>query len=271
MRYDMPYGDPAIEKVSIQALAQTEQLSGSVEVHDISIGPSLYKVEDRWQMVGTVVALRAETYDPYSIRLLNNMIVPGFTLARVPEGYLGENLLGRSLYINVLGSSSALGADTEFLRVDTQASRVFTIRPLWHLLLRGEFGDTLVKDFPELPGIYRFFAGGDQSVRGFSFDSLSPTIRTPAGVPVQIGGRALITGTFEIERDLPHNFGIATFYDVGNAINHLSDPLANAVGIGFRWRLPVVTVGVDIGQAIKAPGYPSIPGPRLNLNISPKL
>jgi translocation and assembly module TamA len=271
VRYDIPFGDPAIEKTSLQALAQTEQLSSSVEVHDISIGPSLYKVVDRWQMVGTVAALRAETYDPYSIKLLNNMIVPGFSLARVPEGYLGENLLGRSLYVNVVGSSAALGADTEFLRVDTQAERVFALWPKWHLLLRGEFGDTLVKDFPELPGIYRFFAGGDQSVRGFSFDSLSPTIRTPAGVPVQIGGRALITGTVEFERDLPHNFGIATFYDMGNAINHLSDPLASAVGIGFRWRLPVVTVGLDIGQAVKAPGYPSIPGPRLNLNISPKL
>ena len=46
---------------------------------------------------------------------------------------------------------------------------------------------------------------------------------------------------------------------------------AYSLGLGFRLRLPVVTVGVDVAQSLRAPGFPHLPGPRLHLNISPKL
>ncbi len=98
-------------------------------------------------------------------------------------------------------------------------------------------------------------------MRGFAYDDLSPVKLAPAPptapgapplarAPVKPGGRDLLTGTVEIERDLPHNFGVAAFVDGGNAMDHFSDPLAYSVGIGFRLRLPVVTVGLDVAQAL---------------------
>jgi translocation and assembly module TamA len=90
-------------------------------------------------------------------------------------------------------------------------------------------------------------------------------------VSERVGGRQLLTGTVEFERDLPHNLGIAAFTDSGNAFDRLGDPLALSVGLGFRWRLSVITVGIDVAKALRAPGFDSLPGPRLHLNISPKL
>ncbi len=140
-----------------------------------------------------------------------------------------------------------------------------------------------MKNFADLPAAYRFFAGGDRSVRGFGLDDLSP-LRTveqvgidSGGVPFdrfvseRVGGRHLVTGTVEFERDLPHNLGIAAFSDAGNAFDRLGDPLALSVGVGFRWRLSVITVGIDVAKALRAPGFDSLPGARLHLNISPKL
>ncbi len=57
-------------------------------------------------------------------------------------------------------------------------------------------------------------------------------------VTVKTGGGHLLTGTVEIQRDLPRSFGIATFFDFGNAFDKFGDPLEYSVGIGFRWRLP---------------------------------
>jgi translocation and assembly module TamA len=71
----------------------------------------------------------------------------------------------------------------------------------------------------------------------------------------------------EIERDLPRNFGIAVFGDYGNAFNKFSDRLEYAAGVGVRYRLPVLTVGIDIAQPLSRPGA----GPRLNINFSTKL
>jgi len=45
-----------------------------------------------------------------------------------------------------------------------------------------------------------------------------------------------------------------------------------SAGLGIRFRLPVVSVGIDVAQALTTPaGETERPGPRLHLNFSPKL
>ena len=83
---------------------------------------------------------------------------------------------------------------------------------------------------------------------------------------VKVGGKDVVTGTVEVIRDLPRNFGIATFFDYGNAFNHFGDPLEYAAGVGFRVRLPVVTWGIDIAEPLSRNA-----GPRFHINFSPKL
>jgi translocation and assembly module TamA len=133
-------------------------------------------------------------------------------------------------------------------------------------------GATAVSATNLLPGQFRFFAGGDRSVRGFGNAELSPSQPDPVTHErVLVGGRYLLTGTVELERDLPRNLGVATFVDFGNAMDHFSDPLAYAAGVGFRWRLPGITLGIDVAQALRAPGYDKLPGPRIHLNIALRL
>ena len=91
--------------------------------------------------------------------------------------------------------------------------------------------------------------------------------RTATSSPVKVGGKNLLTGTVEIMRDLPRNFGVAAFFDFGNAFDKFGDPLEYSAGIGMRCRLPVVTMGIDIAQPLSEPGA----GPRLHINFSPKL
>ncbi|HEY5020734.1 MAG TPA: POTRA domain-containing protein, partial [Steroidobacteraceae bacterium] len=270
-RYDMPFGDPALEKFSLEFVGQESQLGNDVTTNEIAAGPSVTQILGSWQRVVTLNAVHTVTDDPIIGRQVDNLLVPSIVFASVPEGYLGEALFSRGLYAQLLGSGTALGARENFLRLDLQAERVVDLSRLWHLLLRSELGASTTSYVENVPGQYRFFAGGDRSVRGFAYDDLSPVKLSPAGVPVRPGGRDLITGTIELERDLPRNFGVALFVDGGNAVDRFSDPLAYSVGLGFRLRLPVVTVGIDIAQALRAPGFNGLPGPRLHLNISPKL
>ena len=78
----------------------------------------------------------------------------------------------------------------------------------------------------------------------------------------------MISGSVEIDRDLPHNFGVAAFFDYGNVFNsfHIAHLLQYGAGIGFRVRLPVMTLGIDVGEPLSAPG-----SPRLYINFSPRL
>jgi translocation and assembly module TamA len=271
VRYDIPFGDPALEKLSFNVTRQQQKISDGIDIVENSIKPSITQARGGWQRVISLAGVHTVTTDAINGRIVDDLIVPGITYASVPEGYLGEALFTRTLYTELLGSHSALGSNANFLRLDIQSERVLDLWPRWHLLVRGEFGTSAVGNFGELPAQYRFFAGGDRSVRGFGYDSLSPTATAANGTIERTGGRHLITGTAEVERDLPHALGAAVFFDIGNAFNRFGDPLAYSVGIGMRWRLPVVTVGIDIAQALKAPGYARLPGPRVHLNISPRL
>jgi translocation and assembly module TamA len=273
-RYDIPIGDPVLEKFSLQALDQTETVNTGVDTRERSLTPSITQSFGRWQRVVSLAFAHTESTDAINGRLVDDLIVPGITYASVPEGYLGEDLFSRALYAELIGSTSALGANANFLRLDLRTERMLNIAPLWHLLLRGEAGTSAIGNFQELPITYRFFAGGDRSVRGFAFNELSPvqtvTSGPAIGTQVRAGGRNLLTGTVEFDRDLPRNFGLAVFTDFGNAFNRFGDPLAVSVGVGFRWRLPVVSVGFDVAQAVRAPGFEPRPGPRLHLNITPQ-
>ncbi len=270
-RYDVPIGDPVLDKFSVQVVDQAEQVNTGVDTRERSVTPSVTQSLGSWQRVLSLKFMHTVTSDAINGRLVDDLVVPGITYASVPEGYLGEDLFSRGLYAELIGSHSALGSNANFLRLDLRSERVLNITRRWHLLLRAEAGTSAVGNFQDLPITFRFYAGGDRSVRGFAYNELSPVQYAADGTPVRTGGRHLLTGTVEVERDLPRSFGLAAFTDFGNAFNRFGDPLAVSVGVGFRWRLPVVTVGFDVAQAIQAPGFNPRPGPRLHLNISPQL
>jgi translocation and assembly module TamA len=96
-------------------------------------------------------------------------------------------------------------------------------------------------------------------VRGFALNSLSP--KDDEGN--SIGGRNLLTASVELERALPRNFGVATFYDIGNAFDNFGDSLESAAGVGLRYHIAVASLGVDVAQPLSVKG-----SPRLHLYIS---
>jgi translocation and assembly module TamA len=293
-RYTIPIGDPAVESFSLRGSIEQRDW-GDVTTITQSVGPAITAVTNGWQHVWTVNAVHT-TSESIAGDETDTLLVPELDLASVPKGYLGEPLFEHPLFIEIKGSHSSLGSNSNWVQGHLQAERVFPIAKKWHLLLRGEAGATFVSEFSELPTVFRFFAGGDNSVRGFAYNDLSPLqpvcttgpngqfLKNPNGscqavqTYIKVGGKDVITGTVEVIRDLPKNLGIATFFDYGNAFDHFGTHLAYSVGIGLRVRLPVLTLGVDIAQPLYEPCQPPATfgnctpnSPRLHLNFSPKL
>jgi len=267
-RYDIPIGDPALERFSLTAENEYES-KPAVDTNTFSLTPSVTRVYGRWQVVTQVAATYTHD-DKGAEETTSTLLVPGLIVASVPEGFLGESLFSRTLYMELLGSQKALGSDADFLRVMLQSERAFDLDYRWHLLLRAQIGATLVNNFDEVPTIYRFFAGGDRSVRGFAYESLAPLgpVTDDDGVTTMkpVGGRHLLVGSVELVRDLPRNLAIAGFFDTGNAFNNWGDSLEYAAGVGLRYRLPVVSLGIDVAKPLSTSG-----NWRFHMNITPKL
>jgi len=270
LSYTIPWKDPALEKLSFRVLAG-EVENGDITTQGSSFRPNLTQVRGRWQRVLFVNAdytrdtLPGEGTDPDEP--INDertfLVVPGISYALLPPGFVNLDAAGRGLYAELLGSASSLGSDSNFARLLVRDERRFDLGGPWHMILRGEVGTSAVGDFEELPANYRFFAGGDRSVRGYGYEELSPTDEEGN----RIGGRHKLVGSVEFEYDLPKNLVAAAFVDAGNAFDRFGDPLEYSVGVGIRYRLPFLLVGIDLAQSISETGR----DPRLHMNFTPIL
>src|SRR5215469_3656557 len=281
--YIFPVGDPAVEHFALNGNIEQQTLA-DVTAYTQSVGPSFTLVKGGWQTVWKTNVVRTTSEDVNGTTT-DRLLVPELDLASVPKDYLGEPLFEYPFVAQIKGSESALGSDSNFVQVHAQLENTFRLGGKWHLLLREEVGASLVSRFSSLPTIYRFFAGGDNSVRGFYYNELSPTdpvcttgpngqfLKTANGTCqsvagyIKVGGKDMITGTAEVVHDLPRNWGWATFVDYGNAFDHFGTKLFYSAGVGVRYRTPVLTLGIDVAQPLNNPGA----GPRLHINFSPKL
>jgi translocation and assembly module TamA len=154
--------------------------------------------------------------------------------------------LGWSLFVDVHGAHEAYVSDVSFLQGRTLLRGALPLGQRARLLLRAEFGASLVAEFDELPASQRFFAGGDQSVRGYSYQSLGPT---DAEGKV-IGGKFLTTYSVEAEYRIAGNWGAAVFADAGGADDDPAPALSRGVGAGLRYRAPIGTVQLDLAHPL---------------------
>jgi translocation and assembly module TamA len=153
------------------------------------------------------------------------------------------------------GTHRSLGSTTELLQLITEATHILSLP--WRLSLhsRARAGLTFFSDpVYEIPPSLRFFAGGDQSVRGWAYQSLGP--RDESGRVV--GGKHLLTGGVELQRALFERWAVSVFYNAGNAFDSFSDlTLYQAAGVGLHYYSPVGALNLHLARQldVEDPGY----------------
>ena len=191
------------------------------------------------------------------------MLMPGITWSKVSADNRIYPLRGIRLLLDVRGAHPALISNVQFVQVRAQVKFVHKLFGKGRILLRGDVGATRFGAIRTLPTSVRFFAGGDQSVRGYGYNSLAP--RNAAGQIV--GGEQLLVGSVEYEHSFLEKWSGAIFYDTGNAINNWQEALKEGAGFGVRWRSPIGQIRFDLAFALSEPGIPK----RLHITIGPDL
>jgi translocation and assembly module TamA len=146
-----------------------------------------------------------------------------------------------------VGFGRSHGTDAEpatFSRVYARFTGYLPVGRAWYAQGRVELGQVFIPSNGVLPESQQFRAGGDDSVRGYSYRSLGPLVDGVVG-----SGNALVTTSFEVARpilsSLPSLWG-AVFVDAGNAgdsFAHLKP--AVGMGLGVRWRSPAGPLRLD--------------------------
>ncbi|UIZ56485.1 autotransporter assembly complex protein TamA [Acinetobacter sp. SCLZS86] len=117
---------------------------------------------------------------------------------------------------------------------------------------RSDLGYIYTEDFNKVPYNLRYFTGGDQSLRGFDYKSLSPQIEG-----FKIGGQALAVGSLEYNYQFKEGWRAAVFSDFGNAYDKdFSNDTEYSVGLGVRWASPIGPIRIDVASGISDDNHP---------------
>ena len=143
--------------------------------------------------------------------------------------------------VEVGGAPAAL-ATRSFLRAIISGSFFIPNGRRGDILLRGQAGRVLAESREGIPSSFLFRTGGDQTVRGYAFESLG----VQQGTAV-VGGRRLVVMSAEYTHWFGESWGIAGFVDGGNAWDGEAEPeIALGVGLGARFRTPIGPIRADV-------------------------
>jgi len=259
--YQIPVRNPRTDMVELTAGLRDRSTSTSDSVlRAVGVAQRV-----RWGRWREALFLRAEsdTFKVGSDSGTTGMLVMGGTLTRLVADDPRFTRRGRVFSLELTGSAEELGSDLALLRAVAYTKWVVPAGGDGRLLLRGRLGTLAVSDFHALPPRYRFFTGGDQTIRGFEYESIGA--RDDAGQV--IGGRNLLEAGVEYDHRIKGNWRAAVFYDAGNAFGEEPLPLREGAGVGLRLQLPIGMVRVDLASAISEPKRPL----RLHITIGPDL
>ena len=175
-----------------------------------------------------------------------DLLMPGLELNR---SELNDQILTRrgwALFLDTHGAQKGLLSNASFLQAHGIVRGVWPFSRQWRVLGRLEYGANIVDDLSELPASQRFFAGGDQSVRGYSYQSIGPK---DADGKV-IGGKFLAGFSLETDYYFWDKWGAAVFYDAGGAGDEATPELFQGIGVGARYRSPVGYIQADIAHPL---------------------
>jgi len=262
--YDVPLDPPLTDKLRFAGGYQNEELANTDSLSKLlTLGPEWHsKLPSGWQRVISL-KWQHEEYRLGDDSGISNLLMPGVSYSYLRSDNRIDPHNGYRLQFDSKVAKEGLGSDNNLLYGTALAKGLTTVLDNHRFLARAQIGGSATNGYKSIPPSLRFFAGGDQSVRGYDYQSLSP--ENSEGD--RVGGRYMVSGSLEYQYSVAEKWRVATFVDQGNSFNDFELPsLKTGVGMGVRWVSPVGPIRLDLAHALDDPG-----GIRLHFSMGPEL
>lgn len=178
--------------------------------------------------------------------------MPGIRLSRRETSGGFDPSLGYNLTLETFGAHD-IWSDQSFLQLNVRYSGMFSPTDHTRFMFRLTQGVNFGPHSNVLPPSMRFFAGGDNSVRGFGYKAIAPKQEDGSGLK---GGRFMTTGTVEYQFPIGvANSRAAVFLDAGLVTDDYTMADENSVifgpGVGYRFMSPYGAVRVDFAVGVQ--------------------
>jgi translocation and assembly module TamA len=247
-QYIIPGKDPRSDRFSLNANLLAQKFD-TVDSRQATASISKQYQDGAWQKIASVSYLWEVSDFSSGNRQTSRLLIPSLNWTHVKADNRLNVTYGHFLNLLLQGAYQPLLSDASFLQGIVNAKWIKTLNAGSRIVVRGNLGTTVTSDFDKLPASLRFFAGGDNSIRGYSFDSISP--ENAEGKVV--GGKNLLVGSLEYQHRLRDKWSLAGFVDSGDAFDS-SPRLKTGVGVGVLWQSPVGPLRAYLASGLDSPG-----------------
>jgi len=243
--YTIPIRDPRKDRLTLLAKWEKEDFETTeTEQRKVSVA------YDHIRRAGEYSAYLSYLDEDYDTGLESGhaiLLTPGVrTTWRLADDRL-RTQRGVRVTLDLTGASEELISDSSFVQASISSKAIFAFSDQWRIIGQAQLGGTLVDSVFDLPPSLRFYAGGDQSVRGYAYKSIGPA----DALGNILGGRYLVTYSVELERKLFGSWSGALFFDSGDAPDSMDDlAMKNGAGVGLRWNAPFGQVRLDVAKPV---------------------
>lgn len=265
---------------SIESAYKLPLTTVSTDFYQISVGVKNRDNLDTRSNESTVALerhwlLRNQWYRTASIRWLYedytqadqsgniSLIMPGLSYSRTRQSAGNMPRSADRLLFSVEVSDSMWASDASFIRLRGRAGWIGSLSDNHRFVTRLDAGAILMESVNSLPPSLRFFAGGDNNLRGYAYESVSP-VNSDGEL---LGGRYMLTSTLEYQYRLKGNWWLATFTDYGSAWTDTPD-WKRGIGTGIRWGSPVGPIRIDFAWGLDAGDKNTF---RIHFSLGPEL
>jgi translocation and assembly module TamA len=248
--YTIPMKKPETDKLTLEAGYRHEN-TDSYRANTTALSATWSHMRSSRWLEERVLAFGREDYKVGSDdKTTSVLLMPGIGWSKT----VADNRLyprkGYRLSFKTRGSLEQVVSDVSFVQLMADAKGIVGLPWRLRLISRVNSGVSFMNKFDQLPASVRFFAGGDNSVRGYAYKSLGPE---NADGEVE-GGKNLLVGSLEIERPIAEKWGVSAFVDSGNAFDDTDIDPKTGVGLGINWRSPVGPIRLDFAHPLDKNG-----------------
>jgi translocation and assembly module TamA len=246
-RYTRPSPTDLKSSTAVQLNLQQEDVTTYVS-QLAALELDLNRAFGRGELGTAYVKLQQENFTVGSESSSSRLVLPGYRFSKETFNSLIRPRRGYRYALDLRGAHQYLGSDSALVQFIAEGNALLPLPWRLSLHVRSKVGASLLADpLADLPPSIRFFAGGDTSVRGFSYQSLGPR----DGLGRVVGGRNLLVGSVELERALYQKWGVSIFHDAGNAFNDFNNvPLYQGAGVGLHYYTPVGGLNLSLARRL---------------------
>ncbi len=243
--YTIPIGDPKRDRLTILGSYETEKFDNTeTEGWTSTVSHDHFR---EWGEYSTYLQFLDERYTTGANSGHATLAIPGIRGSLFWADDRINTTRGLRLSASLLGSEQTVLGDASFVQASARAKGIYSFFEQWRLIGRADLATTIVDDIFELPPTLRYYAGGDQSVRGYGYRTIGP-LDADGNV---VGGKNLLVYSLELERALFDEWSAAVFYDCGGASDGWTDiTMKSGAGVGVRWKAPFGQVRLDLAKAL---------------------